>query len=71
MEARERIRKRLQGGQGNVDETSSMLDKLIIKCGPESSIPLVMAYDMLQAGIDTTGETRRNIRILVFPTPLT
>jgi len=38
----------------NRDEMS-VLEKLIDKCGPESTIPEVMANDALMAGIDTTG----------------
>ena len=34
-----------------------MLEKLILKEGPESSVPVVMAFDMMVAGIDTTGNT--------------
>ena len=38
-------------------EDMSMLEKLIHKCGPESTIPTVMAMDSIGAGIDTTGNT--------------
>ena len=33
----------------------SVLEKLIIRNGPESTYPLVTAIDMIFAGIDTTG----------------
>jgi len=35
----------------------SVLEKLIIKNGPESPITVVMVVDMMVAGIDTTGNT--------------
>jgi len=35
----------------------SVLEKLIIKNGPNSRIPIVMAFDMMIAGIDTTSNT--------------
>ena len=35
----------------------SVIEKLIMKCGPDSGIPFVMAFDMLGAGIDSTGNT--------------
>ena len=35
----------------------SMLEKMIIKNGPNSPIPYVMAFDLIFAGIDTTGNT--------------
>ena len=38
-------------------EDMSILEKLIIKCGPSSSVPIVTAIDMAGAGIDTTGNT--------------
>ncbi len=35
----------------------SVLEKMIVRNGTESTIPIVMALDMLFAGIDTTGNT--------------
>lgn len=35
----------------------SVLEKLILKAGPDSTIPATMAFDMIAAGIDTTGNT--------------
>ena len=35
----------------------SVLQKMILRNGPESTYPLVMAIDMIFAGIDTTGNT--------------
>lgn len=35
----------------------SILEKMIIKNGPKSPIPYVMAFDLVFAGIDTTGNT--------------
>lgn len=35
----------------------SILEKMILKNGPDSPIPFVMAFDMVIAGIDTTGNT--------------
>ena len=35
----------------------SVLEKLILRCGPDSSVPAVIAFDMCIAGIDTTGNT--------------
>ncbi len=35
----------------------SVLEKLIIRNGEDSGIPIVMALDMMLAGIDTTGNT--------------
>jgi len=35
----------------------SVLEKLIIKNGFNSSIPVIMAFDMIVAGIDTTSNT--------------
>ena len=34
-----------------------MLEKLILRCGPDSSVPAVITFDMCIAGIDTTGNT--------------
>lgn len=35
----------------------SVLEKMILRNGPQSPIPLVTAIDMIFAGIDTTGNT--------------
>ena len=45
--------------KGVNDDTNEMsvLQKLIIRNGPESTYPLVMAIDMIFAGMDTTGNT--------------
>ena len=34
----------------------SVLEKMILRNGPESVIPSVMAFDMMNAGVDTTGD---------------
>ena len=39
------------------ERNKSVLEKLILRCGPESSVPAVIAFDMCIAGIDTTGNT--------------
>ena len=36
---------------------SSVLGKLLARCGADSTVPVVMAMDALAAGIDTTGNT--------------
>ncbi len=48
-----------KGGKDNDDSDRevSVLEKLILKEGPGSNIPVVMAFDMVIAGIDTTGNT--------------
>ena len=38
-------------------EDVSVLEKLIMKAGPDSLVPTTMAFDMMAAGIDTTGNT--------------
>jgi len=40
-----------------MDEETSVLAKLMRRCGTQSQIPLVMAMDAMFAGIDTTGNT--------------
>ena len=42
-------------GPSQEGENISILEKLIIKNGPQSAIPFSMAFDMIIAGIDTTG----------------
>lgn len=54
-EARQRIQDKMNAGTNMMNEEVSVLEKLIIKCGPNSSVPLVNAFDMVTAGIDTTG----------------
>jgi len=54
-EAKERILTKADKPD-NLEEVS-MLEKLILKHGPDSPIAFVMAFDMLIAGIDTTGNT--------------
>ena len=39
------------------ERNKSVLEKLILRCGPDSSVPAVIAFDMCVAGIDTTGNT--------------
>jgi cytochrome P450 len=39
------------------DHEMSVLQKMILRNGPESTYPLVTAMDLLFAGIDTTGNT--------------
>ena len=43
-------------GRGS-DEKTSILQKLIKRCGPDSPIPHLMCQDALTAGVDTTGTT--------------
>jgi len=38
-------------------EEASVLEKLIMKNGPDSAIPIIMAIDTIVAGIDSTGST--------------
>jgi len=38
-------------------EKMSVLEKLVRKCGKDSTIPVVMAQDAIMAGVDTTGNT--------------
>lgn len=52
-EAKENILKVEKDGKHEM----SILEKLIIKAGPDSMIPATMAFDMIFAGIDTTGNT--------------
>ena len=33
----------------------SLLEKMVDACGPDSSVPFVMAFDMCIAGVDTAG----------------
>lgn len=49
--------KRLEGQKEHLDSLNevSILEKMIIKNGPNSPITYVMAFDMVFAGIDTTG----------------
>ena len=39
------------------DDSQTIIAKLFRKCGKDSPIPVVMAIDMMMAGIDTTGST--------------
>ena len=50
--------KKIQHKIENTDlDDVSVLEKLIIRNGPNSPIPFVNAFDMVTAGIDTTGNT--------------
>ena len=42
------------------DREVSVIEKLILRCGPDSSVPVVTAFDMVVAGIDTTGEESKS-----------
>ena len=42
---------------GGESKEESVLQKLISRCGPGSSIPSVMVQDALMAGVDTTAKT--------------
>ncbi len=35
----------------------SVLEKLLLKEGTDSTVPVIMAFDMVAAGTDTTGNT--------------
>ena len=48
--------KRISDKQIDDTHEPSVLQKLIIRNGPNSTYPLVTAIDMLFAGIDTTGD---------------
>ena len=39
------------------DPSISVIEKLILRNGPDSAITYVTAFDMVLAGIDTTGNT--------------
>lgn len=52
-EAKKRIQEKTTQKE-NIDEIS-VLEKLILKHGPESNLPFVTAFDMVAGGIDTTG----------------
>ena len=53
----ENAKKRI--AEQSIDDTHEMsiLQKMIIRNGPDSTYPLVTALDLLFAGIDTTGNT--------------
>jgi len=53
-EAKARIK--AKGDSDNVEDVS-ILEKFIIKNGPDSPVTTIMAFDMMLAGIDTTGST--------------
>jgi len=55
-ETRQRILNKAGKDEVMHDEVS-ILEKLILTNGPDSPIPTVMAFDMMIAGIDTTGNT--------------
>ena len=55
QEAVDRAKTERENGSVLTDDNQSVLEKLILKCGPESKIPLVTAFDMVGAGIDTTS----------------
>ena len=41
------------------EDSETVLAKLYASCGKDSAIPLIMAMDMITAGIDTTGSISR------------
>ena len=50
-------RRRIEAAPPSEERNKSVLEKLIGRCGPDSSVPAVIAFDMCVAGIDTTGNT--------------
>ena len=50
-----KIDAKAKSGEYNADNEISVLEKLILKCGADSDIPYITAFDMIGAGIDTTG----------------
>ena len=50
--------KRIYEGKIEDSHEMSVLQKLILRNGPESTYPLVTAIDLIFAGIDTTGNNR-------------
>ena len=50
-------RSRMEAASPSEERNKSVLEKLIARCGPDSSVPAVIAFDMCVAGIDTTGNT--------------
>ena len=50
--------KRIYESKSKIDDSNEMsvLQKLILRNGPDSTYPLVTAIDMIFAGIDTTGK---------------
>ena len=57
--------KRISDKQIEDTHEMSVLQKLIIRNGPNSTYPLVTAIDMIFAGIDTTGD-KGNVNYLFF-----
>ena len=53
---------------GNIQDSHEMsvLQKLILRNGPNSSYPLVTAIDMIFAGIDTTGTVHYRKKIPTY-----
>lgn len=52
--------KRVEGAnkeEGNVNEEVGLLEKMVIKYGADSDVPLIMAMDAMSAGIDTTAHS--------------
>ena len=47
----------------------SILEKLFMRCGVDSQIPVVMAMDAMMAGIDTTGNTSAFMFYLLASNP--
>ena len=43
------------------EDSETVLAKLYASCGKDSAIPLIMAMDMITAGIDTTGPLSRPV----------
>lgn len=43
------------------EDSETVLAKLYASCGKDSAIPLIMAMDMITAGIDTTGLLSRAV----------
>ncbi len=55
LAARERIFSEENGDKADAER--SVMEKVIRRCGRESSVPSVLAFDMCIAGIDTTGNS--------------
>ncbi len=52
MAMRERLEK-----EGAKSEDLSVMEKVMLRCNMEPEIPTLIAFDMMAAGVDTTGNT--------------
>ena len=50
------------------EDSETVLAKLYASCGKDSAIPLIMAMDMITAGIDTTGSLSPTVGIECYVT---